>query len=381
MTIRAGLNLLWLAPGVVGGSEDYTVALIDALADRSDIELTLFANERFAEVHSDRVARLRTVLGPVTGENRVARVAAEATWLPRAASSAGVDFMHHLGGTLPPFPGHPAVLTVHDLQPLMLPGNFTSVKRSYMRAVLPWSARRAEVVVTLSDYTRRQLSEMLGVDRERTVVVPPGIDEPTDAQLALWRERRVRRLYGLEDRPVFLYPAITYPHKNHRFLVDVFAEVAQRHPEALLVLPGGAGPDEAAVMSRIRERGVWRQVHRLGRIPRIDLDALYLEATALLFPSKFEGFGIPLLEAMARRCPVVAANTTAVPEAVGDAGVLLSPDDAEPWVDAIDRLLDDPSVGAGLVAAGRAHARSFDWRSSAGTLAEAYHKCLGAEWG
>lgn len=378
MTVRAGLNVMWLAPGVVGGSEDYTVALIDALADRPDLDLTLFANERFAEVHAERAGRIPTVVAPVSGDNRVTRVGTEALWLPRASSKANVDLMHHLGGTMPPMPGRPAVLTVHDLQPLMLPDNFSKVKRAYMSAVLPWSARHADVVVTLSTYTRDQLVETLGVDRDRTVVVAPGIDEPSDAELARWREHDVRTLYGLEDRPLFIYPAITYPHKNHCFLIDVFANVAEQHPDALLLLPGGTGPDEAAVMARIRDRGVWNQVHRLGRIPRVDLDALYLEAVGLVFPSKFEGFGIPLLEAMVRDCPVIAADTTAIPEAVGDGGVLLAPDNHDAWVDAIGRLLDDHEMRGHLVEVGRQRARSYDWADSAATLASAYVACLEA---
>ena len=376
MTVRAGLNVLWLAPGVVGGSEDYTVALIDALSELPDLELTLFANERFVDVHAERVERIPTIVAPVSGDNRVTRVGAEGLWLPRASSKAGVDLMHHMGGTMPPVPGRPAVLTVHDLQPLMLPDNFSRAKRAYIQAVLPWSARHADVVVTVSTYTQDQLVETLGIDRGRTVVVAPGVDEPTGAELAHWREHDVRELYGLNDRPFFMYPAITYPHKNHCFLIDVFAVVAEQHPEALLVLPGGAGPDEAAVMNRIRERGLSDRVHRLGRIPRVDLDAFYLEAVGLVFPSRYEGFGIPLLEAMVRDCPVIASATTAIPEAVGDAGVLLAPDDSDAWIDAMGRLLDDQEMRAHLIEAGRERARSYNWTNSAETLASAYVNCL-----
>src|SRR5207249_1109877 len=116
------------------------------------------------------------------------------------------------------------------------------------------------------------------------------------------------------DGPFFLYPAITYPHKNHVLLVRAFADVVTLHPDALLVLTGGPGTLEDAVRAEASDRGVAGRVRRLGRVPRRDLMWMYRHATALTFPSLFEGSGLPVLEAMAHGCPVIAAHATALPE-------------------------------------------------------------------
>ncbi len=158
--------------------------------------------------------------------------------------------------------------------------------------------------------------------------------------------------FGIGDRSFFLYPAITYAHKNHCFLLEAFARVVGRHPEARLVLTGGSGKGEELVRGTIRELGLERHVLRLGRIPRPHVDALYHEATALVFPSRFEGFGIPLLEAMSRGCPVLAADATSLPEVGGDACLLLPLGDAEAWSSAMCRSHREPRR-AGEVRLGR----------------------------
>lgn len=374
--LRVGVNLLWLVPGVVGGSEEYTTRLLRGLAEDlpPDLHVTLFALGSFAAAHPDLVAAYPTVTLDVTGRRKAGRVAAEATWLARQARGRSVDLLHHAGGVIPPGPAVGAfgsVLTIHDLQPMAMPENFSAAKRRWLATMLPRSARRARVVLTPSDPTSASVVERLGVPAGRVRTVPHGIEPP--APVPADRVAAVRARYRLGDQ-VILYPAITYPHKDHRTLVDAFARLAPDRPEATLVLTGGAGPSEADVTAAIRASGVGDQVRRTGRIPWADLRALYATATVVAVPSRFEGFGAPALEAMAAGVPVVVADATALPWVVGDAGLRVAPGEVHQWARQLARVLDEPAVHDTLATAGRRRAATFTWDRAAAALAAGYRQ-------
>ena len=372
--LRVGVNLLWLVPGVVGGSEEYTTRLLRGLAEDQpdDLHLTLFALAPFAEAHPDLVAQYPTVTAGLDGHRKVERVAVEATWLARQAARRNIDLLHHAGGVIPPGPAIariPAALTIHDLQPLVMPHNFSSVKRRWLATMLPRSARSAAMVFTPSDYTSAEVVTELGVPKERVRTVPHGIEPPTPVppeQVAAVRER-----YRLADQ-VILYPAITYPHKDHVTLVQAFARLVRSRPDLTLVLAGGAGSSEAAVTAAIRSSGAGDQIRRTGRVPWADLAALYAAATVVAVPSRFEGFGAPALEAMAAGVPVVVADATALPWVVGDAGLKVRPGDVNHLAAELARVLDQPDAHATLAAAGRVRAARFAWDRSATALAAGY---------
>jgi len=183
-------------------------------------------------------------------------------------------------------------------------------------------------------------------------------------------------VYDLGDRPYFFLPAITYPHKNHLMLLHAFAEVHREHPEALLVLTSGEAQMNAAITETIDQLGLTGHVRRLGRVPARDIVALYHEATALTFPSLYEGFGLPVLEAMSSRCPVLASDATALPETAGGAAVLLPPTDPAAWAQAMGRLLTDQAWAAELAAAGEARIAAFDWHASARTQIDVYRRAI-----
>jgi alpha-1,3-rhamnosyl/mannosyltransferase len=201
-------------------------------------------------------------------------------------------------------------------------------------------------------------------------VVPHGIAQPDpDPGEAV----DLRRLEALGVRPPFLlYPAVTYPHKNHETLIRALAALRGRRPDLSLVLTGAEGPEEESLGLLVRELGVGSAVHRVGRIPREDLDACLRRAAVLTFPSRYEGFGIPVVEAMAVGVPVVAADATAVPEVVEDAGLLVGADDVDGWIDAIDSVLGDPGLRDRLIRAGFERWRRFEQVDAARILAEAY---------
>nr|MBA2601905.1 glycosyltransferase family 4 protein [Actinomycetota bacterium] len=370
---KVGINLLWMVPGVVGGSETYLARLLYGLAERSsELDYTIFALPQFKDAHPDLAKTFKTAYAPVSGSWKSFRVAGENSWLARECRRRHIDLVHHAGGIVPMVRAARPILTIHDLQYLYYPEYFTRAKLSYLKRMVPRSCETARLVLTPSEFTRRTVIERMNIDPEVVVVVPHGISPRESAD----GEGNIRKRYGIEGR-FFLYPAITYPHKNHLVLIEAFARTLKVHSDVTLVLTGAKGSIEVKVAKSVRELGIESNVRRLGYIPSHDLDALYDEAVALTFPSRFEGFGAPVLEAMARGCPVIAADATALPEVVGDSGCLVSPDNAEQWHQAMLELVENPEDRERYAKAGLARAGDFTWRRSADILEKAYLHALG----
>ena len=369
---KVGINLLWLVPGVVGGSETYTTRLLNGLVERSsELDYTLFALPQFADAHPVLAKSFKIAYAPVTGNLKSFRVAGENSWLAVQCRRRHIDLLHHAGGTVPMVRAVRPILTIHDLQYLYYPEYFTKAKLTYLRTMVPRSAEVARLVLTPSEFSRRTVIERLNIDPSIVVVVPHGISPRTVKASSDALER-----YGISGS-FFLYPAITYPHKNHLVLVEAFARVLETHPDTMLVLTGAKGSMEVRIAREVAQLGISDRVLRLGYIPSNDLEALYAEAVALAFPSRFEGFGAPVLEAMARRCPVIASDATALPEVVEDAGYLVSPDNAEQWAHAMEHLLTEESRREELAESGIKRAAEFTWSRVADVLEDSYRHALG----
>jgi glycosyltransferase involved in cell wall biosynthesis len=368
--VKVAVNLLWMVPGGVGGSEEYVTRQLSALADQHLDQLTLFALPGFADAHSDLALRCRVIAAPVSGRRRELRVAAELGWLNMQLRRGRFDLVHHAGGTVPLGSPGPTVLTIHDIQYLVYPDTFSSMKLGYLRRAVPAAVKRATTIATPSRFVADTLAQAFHVSADRLVVVPNALPAgsanrtPPEALLAA---------YDLPGR-VVVYPAITYRHKNHATLLAAMAPLLRAEPTLRLVLLGGVGPCEDQLHATAATLGITSRIVRPGRIPAADRDGLYAMASVMAFPSRYEGFGIPVLEAMAAGCPVVASNVTALPEAVGDAGVLVDPDDITAWTDALRQVLDDPAVSADLRTRGYRRAAAFTAETTAAALRLAYTK-------
>jgi alpha-1,3-rhamnosyl/mannosyltransferase len=369
---KVGINLCWLVPGRVGGSETYVTRLLHGLAERSsDLDYTLFALPQFADAHPELAKTFKTAYAPARGRTKSWRVAGENSWLAMQCKIRKIDLVHHAGGTIPLLRTARPIVTIHDLQYLYYPEYFSSPKLTWLKLNVPRSAEQARLVLTPSEFSRRTVIERLNIDPSIVWVVPHGIS-PREGR---GQARAVRDNYDLPER-FFLYPAITYPHKNHLVLLEAFARVLRAHPDVGLVLTGGRGSMETRIASAVRELNIEESVKRLGYVPARDLDSIYHEAVALTFPSRFEGFGAPILEAMTRGCAVIAADATAIPEVVSDAGRLVSPDNAEDWAHAMSDLLDDEETRARLAKAGSERALEFTWGRAADVQEDAYRHAL-----
>jgi alpha-1,3-rhamnosyl/mannosyltransferase len=365
-----GVNLLWLVPGEVGGSEQSTLATVGGLLDRDDLDLRLFVLPALPRAHPDLEATGRLEVAPTDGRSRARRVLVESTWL--RDRTQGLDLVHHAGGTVPVRRRAPAVLTLHDLQPLEARATYGPLKRAYLRLAVPAALRAARRIAVPSEFVRRSVLDRFDTDPARVVVIPHAIPvRPPPTEPAVLQER-----YRI-DGPVVLYPAITYPHKDHRTLLAAFESAAARHTDAVLVLPRGEGGSEAAVRGQVEASPILRdRVRRLGRIPEADVAGLLELASVVAVPSRYEGFGLPALEAMSAGAPVVAAAGTSLPEVVGDAGVLVPAGEVDAWVDALDRLLADPSERERLGTVGRARASGYTVEANAAAFRALYQAAI-----
>jgi glycosyltransferase involved in cell wall biosynthesis len=352
--VAVGISLLTLVPGVVGGSETYVRELCRALARVGRLDYRVFVPTIAADAADGLPAH--TVAAYPAGRTMPARVRAMALAaarpgpLRRELELDRLEAIHFpLSVMLPPVENPPAVSSVLDVQHEVFPQFFSRAERLYRRAAYGWTVRRSRLVITISEHAARTLVDRLGVDPGRVRPIHLGIDHerlhPGDAG---------------EREDFLLYPALGWPHKNHARLFDAFALVRRERPELRLVLTGYDGPAPDGVEAR-------------GRVSQDDLADLYRRAAALVFPSLYEGFGQPPLEAMASGCPVACSTGGSLPEVVGDAARLFDPTSVEDMAEAVGDVLDDPEpwVQRGLERAAR-----FTWDECARRHEAVYRELL-----
>jgi glycosyltransferase involved in cell wall biosynthesis len=373
--MHVGLNLVYLVPGEVGGMETYARELIPALLEeRPDLRLTAFVNREAAAAGDGPWGDLvPSVTIPVDARKRVEWVRGEQQLLPRAATRAGVDVVHSLASTAPAWGAFRRVTTIHDLIYRVLPDAHLGVRGMGMRVLVPLAARRSHRIVTDSESTARDLERYLSLPPDKVDVVPLGTGTTLAATPEPADELRVR--HDLGDRRVLLSVSPKRPSKNLSRLLDALAMIPpERRP--VLVVPGYRTPHEDDLREHARAAGVESDVRWLGWTPDAELEGLYALADVFAFPSLYEGFGLPVLEAMRRGVPVVSSNRSSLPEVAGDAAILVDPEDPRAIADAVERVLADPAEAELMRAAGRAQAERFSWQATArGTLA-AYDRAL-----
>ncbi|HMQ30621.1 MAG TPA: glycosyltransferase family 1 protein [Chloroflexaceae bacterium] len=302
------------------------------------------------------------------------RIPWEQLLAPLLARRVRADVFHGVLNVLPLAGTVPGVVTIHDLAFIRFPQTFRAYNRVYLDFATRLSARRAARVLAVSENTKREVVEILGVPPERVVVTPNAVREhfrpPAPAALAAFRVAR-----GLPERFV-LYVGTLEPRKNLPTLLEAYAEVARRHDAPLLV-GGGKGWLYDQVFRRLEELGLREQVKFVGYIEEEELPLWYAAATVFVFPSLYEGFGMPPLEAMACGTPVVTSDSSSLPEVVGDAGLMAPPRDAAAFAAAIDRVLSDAELRHELRERGLARAKAFDWHVTAERTLAAYAAAAG----
>ena len=361
--MRVGVNLLWLRPGEVGGTETYVRRVLGALGESGGatgadtIELHLFGTNAAIEAVGPQPGVVVVHRAPDGFVKPARRVVFERTWLRREMRS-GLDVIHHPGGTVPFESEIPTAVTVHDLQPLDVPTNFGGVKRRFLASAIPQAVRRAQLVLTPSDWVSAQVRERFSLPGKAVRTVS-AFAEPPEINLS-GASPQIDALLGAG--PVVLYPAMTMRHKNHRVLFRAFRLAQQQRPDLQLVCVGAVGRDHDEIQAAAAATSP--RIHMLGHVPKRDLEALMGSSEMMVFPSRYEGFGLPVLEAQQRGLPVAASTAGALREVAGHGARLYDPDDIDGWAQAMGDPLDAAALAL-LVAAGHENARRY----SAGTTA------------
>jgi glycosyltransferase involved in cell wall biosynthesis len=368
--MRVGLNLTFLTPGTMGGLEVYARELAEALAARDDVELTLFLARPTAADPGWRELGRAVVLGLDPGR-RADWVRADQLAVPRAAARHRVELLHSLASTAPALGRFRRVVTVHDLNYLVHPETHFGLNTLGMRVLVPAAVRRSHRVIAPSHATRRDLVERLGADPAAIDVVPEGVGRAPARDAALGGELRAR----LAGRPYVLSVSAKRPHKNLRRLISALA-LLEPGSRPRLVLPGYPTPHEDELRAHARALGVDGDVVFLAWVSSEDLEGLYAEAAVFAFPSLYEGFGLPVLEAMTRGVPVVTSGRASLAEVAGDAALLFDPEDERAIAEAIARVLGDDALAERLRAQGREQAARFSWAAAAEGTVASYRRAL-----
>jgi glycosyltransferase involved in cell wall biosynthesis len=373
--LHVGLNLIFLVPGETGGMEVVARELIPALiAAAPQMRFTAFINREAQAARNGPWGEiLPAVTIPVHARNRVEWVRAEQLLLPPLAARRGVKVLHSLGSTAPGWGDFTRVTTVHDLIYRHFPEAHMGIRDRGMRVLVPLAVRRAHRVIADSHSTRRDLVELLQAPAERIDVVPLGLGTPRRA--APLSEQQTRERFGLGQRRVLLTLSAKRPHKNLPALIRVLGRLApERRP--VLVIPGYATSHELALRQQARLAGVEADVRFPSWVTDAALEGLWAVADGFVFPSLYEGFGLPVLEAMARGVPVASSNAASLTEVAGRAALLFDPRDERAMFTALQTLLEDPDEAARLRAAGRERVREFTWERTARETLASYRRAL-----
>ena len=348
--MRVGISLLTLVPRVSGGSETYARELVRALGRAGTSSYRVLVPTIATDVDGlptevvDEYRAARSLPG---------RIAAMSEGVVRGRRLrrrlADLDVVHFpLTVMIPRVSSPPAVTTVLDLQHEFLPQFFSRAERAYRRAVYGWSIRKSNLVVTISEHAARAVIERYELPENRVVPIHLGLDH------------EVFRPGGDVRRPFLVYPARPWPHKNHERLFVAFAELRRRNPDLELVLTAYDGPTPGGVRS-------------LGHVSRDELVQLYRTASGLVFPSLYEGFGQPPLEAMACGCPVASSDAAALPEVCGNGARLFDPTSIDDMIAAVDEILARPDEWSRR---GIARSAQFSWEATAHAHDAAYQAAV-----
>ena len=376
VSVHIGLNLIFLVPGETGGMEVAARELVPELvaAAPPGTRFTAFVNRETAESEPGPWAGLvPAVTVPVRARSRPQWVLGEQFHLPRLAARAGVDLVHSLASTAPLRGRFARVVTIHDLIYRRYPEAHAGLRTLGMRVLVPAAARRSHVVIAVSQSTRDDIVRDLGLPADRIEVVPMGLG--TSVRAEALPEPDLRRRFDLGDRPIALSVSAKRPHKNLEGLISALALMApERRPIA--VVPGYPTWHEAELRARASRLGVDGDIRFLDWVDAGELEGLYAAAACFVFPSFYEGFGLPVLEAMARGVPVACSNRSSLPEVAADAALVFDPDSPQAIADAVETLLFDQPAAHRLREAGLARVSAFTWSATArGTLA-AYQQAL-----
>jgi glycosyltransferase involved in cell wall biosynthesis len=382
--VRIGINAFYLGAVTTGSGQyiNHLIRQLTRLGDESEYILVQDARYKIQDTGNSHPASC--ILHPIStpfdsiSEN-LAKLWFEQVSFPRACRGQGVELAHVPYFASPLFPTTPTVVTVHDLIPMLLPAYRGSMLVRLYTLLVAIAAKRADMVLTDSQASKWDIVHLLDIPSERVRVIYLAADDIYQPVLDEHRLTAIRQKYGLPES-YLLYLGGFDQRKNVPTLLKAFAQLAKDSRVFLAVagrLPEKGSdffPDPRPI---VQELGIEERVVFTGWVPEEDKPAIYSGARALVFPSLYEGFGLPPLEALACGTPVIASNRGSLPEIVGDGGLLLEPDDVEGLAAAMEKLLTDDDLWNDLRRKGLAHAARFSWEKTARETLAVYREVKG----
>ena len=373
--VHVGLNAHLLASQTgyrSAGINGYIANLLDALPGIDPaFSYTVFTGRQGRMTHS----RLAVRSTPWSTEHPLRRIVWEQAIQPVALWRLRPDLVHALAFVTPVFSHVPSVVTIYDLSFVHTPERLPAARRWYLRLFTRRSCRRARRVIAISHSTARDLTATFGIPPEKIDVAAPGVGDQF-RPLPPYQVAEFRRRSGLPDR-FLLFLGTLEPRKNLPALLRAYAALPPRDRAAVhLVLAGGVGWMADEIFRTIEQYDLAETVHLPGYVPAEDLPLWYNAAEWLVYPSVFEGFGLPVAEALACGTPALASDAASLPEAVGDGGLCLPPGDVPAWTEALHTAIHDPAWRAEAGQRGRAYASRFTWANTAAQTVASYRRAL-----
>lgn len=373
--MRIGANLLFLLPNVVGGTETYAVSLLNAISmiDQDD-EYWIYINRESEYLELPSISNFKREICSIQAKNRGFRYLWEQMVLPFKIKAQNLDLIHSFGYVQPLHPPCASVVTIHDLNFHNLASSMSYQKRSILRFFVTRSAQRADHIITVSEFSKKQIVEILDIPEDKVTVTYNAVRQkeyrPQPFEI-------VSEKYGLRQ-PYILALSSFSPHKNMASLIKAFAILRKREFRDLhLVVVGHSPNGKGSLEQLVQDLEIQDAVIFTGYVEDDVLPTLYAHAEAFVFPSLYEGFGIPVLEAFMYGAPVACSKAAALPEIAGDAACYFNPKNVEEMANVISQILCSGKLRKSLVDRGKEQVAKFTWEETARKTINVYKKVAG----
>lgn len=370
--MKIALNLLYLIPGVVGGTETYARSLITALGRLDeDHEYTVYVNREAADLDITPNESFTRVVCPVVAMQRAYRYSWEQLVLPAQLHRLNPDLVHSLGYVGPIASHLPQIVSVHDVNYLGHSGRRTPVGRRAFQFFVEKTVAKARHVITISNFSRGEIMRHLGVPPEKVSVVYCAAREQSGVPVNTSIDGDVA--LGVSQPFMIAFSSLS-AHKNIARLIEAFASISSDVSHSLVLI--GHMPEKSAEIKAALQRAGDDRIHFTGFIPDADVDALMKRTSLFVFPSLYEGFGLPILDAQDAGVPIACSNVAALPEVAGDGAILFDPLSVEDMAAKLKRALLDADLRESLVRNGRENVGRFSWDKAARETMSIYRKVV-----
>jgi glycosyltransferase involved in cell wall biosynthesis len=372
--MRIGIDATALPPQPVGAG-NYIIHLIRALAAMdSEDEFVIFSGQRGPSlINLPEKPTLKWILLP--DRNPGVRLIWEQTYFSRLIRDSGVDLLHSLHYTRPLRLSCASVVTFHDMTFFLYPELHTRTKRFYFPLAIRSSAKRANFLIAISESTRQDTIRLLNLSPDRVITIQHGVDPSFRPLSDIDLKKRITKKYRLPDK-IILYVGLIEPRKNLPLLIKAYKKLVDDGTEHYLVLAGRYGWMFDEVLQQIEKLSLTDKVILTGYVDQIDLPMVYNLSDLFVYPTLYEGFGLPALEAMACGIPVITTKVSSLPEIVGEAGILVPPNDAEELFRGMKTVLQDEELRLNLARQGTEQAAKFTWERTARSTLEVYQRAI-----